>query len=95
MAKTEQKALAPSVPQFWIGVVIVWALIGSLLGLFLRGAPGPANFAMLGVSVAATAGYFYYLRRAGFDLGGGFTGKQLVYYAVLLGVGTILLAVIL
>ena len=95
MNGTEQRLLAPSTPQFWLGVVVTWALIGSILGLFLKGPPSGANFVMLGLSLIVAAGYLYYLRRANFKLGSRVSAKQVIYYAVLVAVGVGLLIVLL
>lgn len=95
MSDSRQKSLTPSMPAFWLGVVIVWALIGSILAIFLKGPPGAPHYAFLGVSLSATIGYFYYMHRIGYMLGSGFSGKQVVYYLLLTGVGVALLVIIL
>ena len=71
---------------------IVWALLSSILAVFLVGPPGPAHFAAVAVSAVVAICYFYYLHRAGFDLRGKrFSGNQFAYYGLLIAIGVGLL----
>ena len=78
-----------------MGVVISWALIGSVLRLFIQGPPAAPQFAALAVSLVAAGCYLYYLSRAGFKMWNSFTGRQLSYVAVLIVCGVTLLSIVL